>query len=287
METIRSAETNAIYNLPQFKSFMNLKALPDDLRISTITITCAFETEILVDNIGKYMDLSPDNIITIKYGSGEGSIRSLSNKKQKVKKRKKKRNTFYNQVTIEVKTEKLKPINVKLFRNGSIQMTGCKSIDDCISSMIKLCKEFKKVKGIINKKDMRTIKPVHFVSDVSKSSIEDIKDICIRMINSNFNIGFKIDRPALHQVLLLKGIECIYEPCVHACVNIKFNCGGEIISIFVFESGAIIITGAKNREHIVNAYEFITKELFENFNKISKHSEIDILAKAKEIMALQ
>jgi hypothetical protein len=46
------------------------------------------------------------------------------------------------------------------------------------------------------------------------------------------------------------------------------------ISIFVFESGAIIITGAKMRDHIVQAYKFITKKLFEHYNNIIKE-EID------------
>ena len=38
--------------------------------------------------------------------------------------------------------------------------------------------------------------------------------------------------------------------------------------MFVFASGAVIITGAKNKYHIIDAFRFITKILCENYNKI-------------------
>ena len=89
------------------------------------------------------------------------------------------------------------------------------------------------------------------------------------MINSNLKIGFRIDRDKFYKILLKQGIECNFEPCAHAGVNVKFNySNNEKISIFIFESGSIIITGAKTKDHILQSYNFITKKLYENYNNI-------------------
>ena len=42
------------------------------------------------------------------------------------------------------------------------------------------------------------------------------------------------------------------------------------ISIFVFEKGPIVITGAKNCEHILSGYNFINKYLLTNHMKVVK-----------------
>lgn len=264
-------------DLQKFKPFMNLDSLPKDLRISTITITCFLDTIFYVENIGRYIDLNYDGIISRSYGN---IFKSIAPQK-KTKKRKKKKKTFYNQATVKIKTEyKVKPINVKLFKNGSIQMTGCKSINDCISGLQTLCRELKKMKAIVDPNTMNKIILKPFISNIENISIDKVKNIKIRMINSNFNIGFKVNRSSLYEVLLNQNIDCIFEPCVHACVNIKYVFKNlETISIFVFESGSIIITGAKNREHIIKAYEFITNKLFENYQVIIKNDLQSILEK--------
>ena len=59
-------------------------------------------------------------------------------------------------------------------------------------------------------------------------------------------------------------IPCKYEPCIHACVNIPFLPEGskKNIYIFVFESGSILITGAKNEHHITGAYKYINENIY-------------------------
>jgi TATA-box binding protein (TBP) (component of TFIID and TFIIIB) len=171
-------------------------------------------------------------------------------------------------------------------------MTGCKSIDDCISVLHTLCYEFKRVKAIVDPDTMNKIILKPFVSNMELSTIENVENIKIRMINSNFNIGFLVNRQQLYKILLKEKIDCTFEPCVHACVNVKYNYkDSKIISIFVFESGAIIITGAENRDHIMRAYEYITKKLYDNYNKISKKNmeyllqKIDITKLISEVEA--
>ena len=62
-----------------------------------------------------------------------------------------------------------------------------------------------------------------------------------------------MNRNNLFNILIEKKIPRRYEPGIHECVNIKYNIknGKEngddhLVSIFVFQSGNIIITGAKN-----------------------------------------
>lgn len=263
-----------------FKTFSDLDNLPEDLRISTITVTCKLDTEFYVENIGKYIDLYDDSILSVKYGCEENnsSNRSLYPKKRrKTKKAKKKKKVFYNQVTVTIHSKYKKSTNVKLFKNGSIQMTGCVSGANCEEVLTKLCSELRRVKAVIDP-SMSKIKLKPFVSNIHNTDISQISDLKIRMINSNFNVGFKIDREKLYKILLRQDVECAYEPCVHACVNIKYIYQGiSRISVFVFESGAIIITGAKERNHIMEAYDFITKKLYENYNEVVKRDLDELL----------
>lgn len=256
----------------KLKQFMDLENLPEDLHISTITITCKLDTDIYIHNVGQYIDLSPNGIISVKYDNGSNYIRSLIPKKlPKIRKKKKQpKKIFYNQVSIEVRSKTTKnKVNVKLFKNGSIHMTGCKSINNCIEILTLICKELKKVKAIVDPKTMDRIIIKPFVTKIENVDVTKIKKFLIRMINSNFNIGFRIDRNKLYSIMLTEGISCTFEPCAHAGVNIKYNYKGiEPISIFIFESGSIIITGAKHRDHIISAYNFITKKLYENYQNI-------------------
>jgi TATA-box binding protein (TBP) (component of TFIID and TFIIIB) len=249
-----------------------IKKLPDDVCISTMTICCDLKIEFIVSNIGKYIDLSKNGIVSISYGRNDDPCtnRSLFPKKRQKKKKKAKR-VFYNQVSlaIMVESKKDKPVNIKLFTNGSIQMTGCKSIDNVIDVITKIFDELKTVKAIIDKQTMTIIdKP--FINDPKKLFLNLVDNIKIGMINSNFRYPNKIDRLKLYNLLLSESIECKYDPSNHACVNIKHHCVDKTISIFVFEKGPIVITGAKNCEHILAGYNFINKYLLNNHKKIVK-----------------
>jgi len=288
--------------LKKVKQFKDLDELPDDLRISTITITCRFDTNFFVDNIKKYIELNKYGVLYVGPRNGNPEdIRTIIPIKKKRKRRTKKkpiqnnstlnvvkrrrRNVFFNQTTIVIYSKKYKKANLKLFKNGSIQMTGCKSIDHCFNALTILCNELKKTKAIVDLETMNSITIKPFVSNKDALCPSKIMDLKINMINSNFNIGFKIDRKELFQLLLDENIDCDYEPCIHACVNIKYNYRNLTnVSIFVFESGAIIITGAKHRDHIRCAYNFIVTKLFNNFHQIIKKDTERLLLKHPEIL---
>lgn len=274
-----SNDNNQTKNEPH----IDLSKLPKNLKISTITIICKLGTLINIINIGKYMKLSERSILSIKHGA-QNDIRSIIKCKKKNKTVNKTKKNFYNQATLVVNAKDERNINVKLFKNGSIQMTGCKSINDFNNTINILCDELKKKRVIY--KSTNKITRIPFVSNPENADLDKIHDFKIKLINSNYYVGFLINLIALQNIMHSKNIMSSYEPCIHACVNIKYNYDkNNIISIFVFEKGSIIITGAKTQEHIIEAYKFINAILFENFSKIVK-VDIDTFLESDKIKNL-
>ena len=90
----------------------------------------------------------------------------------------------------------------------------------------------------------------------------------------------RIDREKLYVLLLKKKIKSTYEPCIRACVIIKYvpkehNIEEKEISIFIFQKGNIIITGARSKHHIMLSYNYINKILLIHKDDIIKKNEID------------
>ncbi len=253
--------------------------LPPEIAISTMTLACKINTKFNCRNIARYVDLTYGGILSVKCGNEDNTKtnRTLLPKKQKTGKKKKKRRVFYNQVSIYVmvKGKNKKPVSVKLFLNGAIQMTGCKTVAHAIEALNKIFNELSKIKAIIASKNY-CLKVVEkkFATSIEILNIKNVKDIRIAMINSNFRINFKIDRAKLHNLMLAENYEVSYDPEKHACVNIKYDHMDKQLSIFVFEGGSIIITGVNNCFQIVDAYNFINKYLLMNYNKIVKNDNL-------------
>lgn len=258
---------------------LELNKLPEEVNISTMTLVCKFDTIFNCKNIGKYIELSIDNVVSVKYGKDEDckTNRSLLQKKKNVGKKKKKKSIFYNQVSlyIMVKGKGKKPVSVKLFSNGAIQMTGCKTITNATEALKKIFPELLKIKAIVVKDNNDKLKIVEkaFLTKPSVLNFSNIKDFKISMINSNFFM-FSIDRVKLYNLLLKDNHDVIYDPGKHACVNIKYEHIEKTISIFVFEKGSVIITGAQTCSQIRDAYNFINKYILENYNSIIKGKDV-------------
>jgi TATA-box binding protein (TBP) (component of TFIID and TFIIIB) len=291
-----------------YEAKQDLMTLPFDLGTSTTTVTCCVETNFNVENIGLYFN-DFDNIFIGKR-FGNRVINNLVNIKKvrsgKKKKRKEKKN-FYNQVSLIVRSctlmgldpseislkDSIKTVNIKLFVNGSIQMTGCKHLDNIRKSLELLFEKLKITKVIMNKDLDYFEKP--FVEDKSKLDIIKVNKFCIQMINTNFNMEFQINRTKLYQLLIESNIytsldplvkankselkelmkdviiDVTFDPIIHACVNIKYHLKEnktKTISIFVFESGSITIAGSNSSKEILEVYNFINKFILINYNKL-------------------
>ena len=262
--------------------YLEISNLPKKVKISTISATCSLNVGVKLNNIYKYMKLDHKGIYTIKF---KNKVKSLEPQKKK----KKKKNCFQNQMTVEISPD-LKDypnskISLKIFKNGSIQMSGIKSIEACNTVLNKLIKELGKEYGVIENNEVVDIDFIDSKTDEAGNEIKveeiSIEKFKIDMINSGFELQYNVNRENLYNKLLESRIDCKYEPSIHAGVNIKFLPKGneKKVSIFIFESGNIIITGAKNINNILESYEYISKFVEENKSEIEKSKICELLRK--------
>jgi len=151
-------------------------------------------------------------------------------------------------------------------------MSGCKRIEEVNNVINKLIYRLKEKKG------RKTDDKIEHISFVENANDIDITNFKIDMINSNYQVNLQIDRSKFYRLLLKKKISASYEKCIRACVIIKYcppedNIDQKEISIFIFQKGNIIITGAKSRNQVTSAYNHLNKILIEHADEISKKDE--------------
>jgi hypothetical protein len=231
-------------------------------------------------------------------------LESNSLKKQGRQKNKKDNENFYNSCSIIVKGEKeRKCVNIKLFNNGQITLTGAKYEPDGLKACEFLLSELKKYDDIF----VDTSK-----EDITNSMIENFR---ITMINSDFNTKFKIDllklldilnnmeedrfikfNPAVYRGLMIGFFWNKNKKIQDGCCNCPLKCTGKKkkvkdkdkdiickkITISIFKSGSVIITGGYLKEQIDDAYKFIN-ELFKTYyHDIIKLSILDFIDEDEE-----
>jgi TATA-box binding protein (TBP) (component of TFIID and TFIIIB) len=242
-------------------------------RISTITVTGSIGTNVTLDNLYQNISKNIDNDITyLEFGKNKHDLQStgINEKLSKKKKVVKPKSRFDNQLTIVFQMNENK-YNTKLFKNGNVQMTGVKSIEKGYNAIDHLI-------TILHKYDDGNI-------------FEKTENLCnnnysIRLINSDFKINYEIRLDHLYNLITKKyNIICSYEPCIYPGAKIEYYypnngyckcesfCNGKSavckkITIAVFQSGCVIITGANKQEHIDVAYGFICGILKDNIDDV-------------------
>ena len=267
---------------------------PSNLRISTRSAICKITRYIDIDkmvyilynniikNIQNKEDISYP-FIGIKYKNIDINFNNTKKKKNSIKKKKL---NFYNQVTLIIKPHKnIRPQNIKLFKNSSISMTGGKNQNDGLCAVIKLLYEIKKYPSIFLNEDDRN--KIYY------------KDFKITLINSDYYIQYNIDRLKLYNLLLKKyNMFVVYSPDIYSGVKIYFfwnsknttqdgicrcneKCyskkknkqkknGCKRVTIAVFQSGKIIITGANKISQTKEAYNIINKIITDNYYELRR-----------------
>jgi len=279
------------------------------------------------------------------------------NKSKKKKKKTIKKRKFENQATLIIHF-KNRFVNIKVFNNGKIQMTGVRSVEEAhwvIERLIEIIKETKvhtkdliKVKEDMEKnsnllvkneyiytkeKENETEKEINKVyrsvminnvltlieikdEKVSEFAIDEgvitnIKDkksniemsnFRIVMINSDYTLGFNIDRAKLHAILKKKyNIYATLEPTYQAVKSYYFFledqdqngvCKCEIpcfvlkeqkkkvqttcsqVTIAVFRTGSVIITGGCTIEQTHKAYDFINKVIHDSYDIVKQEKDV-------------
>jgi TATA-box binding protein (TBP) (component of TFIID and TFIIIB) len=184
---------------------------------------------------------------------------------------------FDNSITIKLYKSETELLNIKIFKNGKIQMTGVKHVESGIEAV-----EF--LITIVKDVNLHT----KLVDDVDCLSCSGCN---IHLINSDFKVNMEIRRDLLFQLITKEyDVTCTYEPCIYPGVKIQYflnktadlslspkihgvcpcipQCNGKgngettdsckKITISIFQSGCILITGVTSIKHIEIGYKFIT-----------------------------
>ena len=286
----------------------NTYTLPTNYRISTITGTSCVGADvnlnILYDSLDvlttkeTFLDIK-NGIVYVEFGSKKSTtIFKGFSKKFLINRRKiKPSKRFDNQLTIVycyVENEITSNVNIKIFRNGNVQMTGLKNTD--IGP---------KITDIV----VDIIRSIY--DNISKDVVDDIEKLKnsnykIQLINTDYKIGFEVKRENLFKTILIDYDNvCSYEPCIYPGVKMQYfwntnnplkngicNCVSKKcykkkksgdgdgdgnckkITISVFQSGCCIITGSQFVQQIEDCYAYINKILYDNIEKVEKKNKI-------------
>ena len=263
----------------------NEKVKYTDYRISTITAIGNINSVINLQLFFELFNIN-DRFVYVEYGKTKNISNSKGEHPKKKKTNKKKDSKrFDNQATVFIKFDDDTYVNMKIFKNGKIQMTGLKKIENgelAINLLINYIKEIYKTNNKI-------------VENYDNLKISNFK-ICL--INSDFKFDTKIKRNSLYNYITENTeLICSYEPCIYPGVKIQFfhnnnkngictcekycdnknkNSTCTKITIAIFESGCTIITGSKNIDQINNCYNYITKLIIDNIKNFRK-KELPIL----------
>lgn len=254
-----------------------------NLRISTMVITAHWGTQINLDTLFNALR----NVIIPVWYPDVGILKFEhknmvlgASHKDIFTNRKITSKSFFNQSTIvlrrRVGEEGWKEVNVKLFANGGIQMTGVTSeifARDAIEWLLSLIK---------------TLPESPFAD---KATIDRFS---VQLINTDYALNKFINQDALHKILLNEyNLFSMLEKTIYQGVNTKFffntknptigickcenfckgqgtgNGEGECkrITMSIFRTGRIIITGAREIKQIEAAYSFLN-------NVFDKHQKV-------------
>lgn len=251
------------------------------LRISTMVATANFNTTLDLNQL--FADIH--QILIPLWWPGEGILKFEHREnvvgqshRDALTKRKISNKCFYNQSTLVVRRIVPAPgvgwkeVNLKLFSNGSVQMTGIASEEFATETLHWLLREIARLPR----------SPFGGEPSVVKFNIQ--------LINSDFSVGVPLRRDKLHEIITRRyGIFSILESTIYQGVNTKYYyneksdktrpgqcacaefCKGQgqgdgdgnckKITISFFQTGNIIITGARHMAQINEAYVFVNKFL--------------------------
>jgi hypothetical protein len=258
------------------------------LRISTLVTTGHLGTTI---NLGKLFGQMGQVIIPIGYPS-EGFMKMEHEAKvighsarDMLTKRRVSDKTFFNQSTIVIRkrrddSNEFKEVNVKLFANGGFQMTGVTSEEFSKSVLVYMLDVFGTLPEPISENPLR------------------VEKFAIQLLNSDYKINALIKRADLHRILCQQyHLSSTLETTIYQGVNTKYYyneasatkrgicmcprfCNGQgdgtavgqckKITIAAFQTGSIIITGARNRPQLEEAYQFMNEVLQKHRGAIAK-----------------
>lgn len=260
-------------------------------------VSCNLEELTEIQNKLKTYECTEEQIIThINNPTGRiqfKDIRKLSigiSKKDILSCHSKKKGAFYNCFVLNMRIKWCKTfreVHVKVFNTGKIEIPGIQSdemYDYVLQKLMDLIREHCNLPNITCGEKSETI-----------------------LINSNFSIGFYVDRERLYTILREKyNVECVYDPCSYPGIQCKYyfpkdlvecenveiikemtgmHLGENLISVsfMIFRTGSVLIVG-KCSEKILNHIYLFLLGIFKTEYLNIAHSNIEtVKEKSKKI----
>ena len=278
-----------------------MKVYFTEYKVSTITCNANIGNNIDIDLSILYEHITPNeennNIIWIQNlrDNSQFTKGTYPKKIRKSKKKNKKKNRFDNQITIIFKIDTNYMPNIKIFKNGNIQLTGIKKTKDTDYIAYHI---INKIKDIYNNIDKNIDKNNNndFINSLEYSNFK------IRMINTDFKTytddklinKFIIRRKELHNILISNKYnnKSSFQPGIYQGVKLEYyynknndgicicefhsfnkkniNTDCKKVTVAIFESGSVLITGGITFEQVQKAYEYITSIIKDNAETIYK-----------------
>lgn len=215
-------------------------------RINLIRVVRSFRSEGVIELLEKRG--IPVNLQELDH-SDEMAIHISDKKSTGGKKR-----TFQNSVIFKFSQPEKQRLNnkaVKIFCNGSLQVNGCKTLV-----------EFLGVCGIVC--DMLNL----IYDNPSPEERFAVERFDVQLMNTNFLVPHRFNLPVIYEMVKgMQNIDSEFDVSFHPAINIKYMADSNEVSILVFNSGSIIITGVLTATGLLDAYTFITTFLDSNLKK--------------------
>jgi hypothetical protein len=197
-------------------AFREYELVFSPLRVSTMTTTVQTGVKIDIPKLYDSIPLLPywklaNGVLKIQTGTSSKGVSCTNLMKQEKKTKTAVMKAFFNQATLVVRREvsplHWKEINVKLFKNGGIQMTGIRSAEMAHETLVWLLHHIQEsCTGI----------------PLFEGTLH-IHKFQVHLINSDFSIGAPIRRDALHTLLThTYHLPCLYETTVYQGVKTKY-----------------------------------------------------------------
>ncbi len=277
-----NASLNSPINTDNFYKSFNPS---DDIYISTSSTVPKLKPELRNQIIG-FKDMNPKN-----------PVKGYFPKEPKGTK------GFYNCVVLCVLYENINCVNVKVFTNGNLHMTGVRTFE-----------AGKKVADIVYNHLLDIPETDEFKVIIDRDHFK-VTDVDTMLINTDYNLNMPVERNNLVTIFRDNyGLNAFWDSDGYPGVKLEYfwnknslnspnegkcKCTGKCngkgfgngdndckkVVVSIFQSGSALVVGGRNIEQINSAYRFVNKIISENLSSIKSTTVIKKKAIIKPISA--
>lgn len=207
--------------------------LPKEINIATITLH-GYLKDILInfDNIINNLDIN-EKICSMEYKNKIKTFNDIIISKT----RKKKKSNFQNSMSLYVFGNKL--IHINFFKNGTLHITGAKSINDVDKAINNLFHELQK----------NNDKYQYYIGELNLYKLK------ISMINVNVKLQYEINKDIFKKILIKEKYNCCFNKTQN--ISLKYKTSSNNLITTIIHKNSLIISKCINENDIIETYNYI------------------------------